>query len=151
MHNLPGRLARMSIIVVFAAGMGAVGSPAKASGDPEHFIRYVVTADGGREVSIHYRFADPSQTASGARYEQVWLSPETPWEQTATLADPYRDGYVSVRNIWWNPDLHCQVWVDGTLAMDGAGACVLTDRCRLAPCVGSADRRGAAGVRPGGR
>lgn len=136
MDNIPGRLARISAMLALTSMTGVVGTPTTAASDPEHVVRYVVTADGGREVSIHYRVAAPSETSSGARYDQAWISPDDPWEQTATLTDPYKYGYVSVRNIWWNPNFRCEVWVDGTLAMDGTGVCILTDRCRLAPCVG---------------
>lgn len=138
MHNLTGRLARILAALTLVSGVGVASTPATARGNPEHFIRYVVTADGGQEVSIHYRVAPPSETSSGARYEQVFISPENSWEQTAMLADPYQYGYVSVRNIWWNPKFRCEVWVDGELAIDGTGVCVLTDRCRLAPCVSPA-------------
>lgn len=146
MYNIPGRLARTPVILALTWSAGVVGTPTIAASDPEHVVRYVVTADGGQEVSIHYRVAAPSGTSSGARYDQVWISPDDPWQQTTTLADPYSYGYVSVRNIWWNPNFRCEVWVDGTLAMDGTAVCILTDRCRLAPCVAPAAAPSSAAV-----
>ncbi|WP_164911756.1 hypothetical protein [Mycobacteroides franklinii] len=92
----------------------------------EHTVRYVVTADGDREVTIHYRIAPPTENWAGTHYENFWIGPDNPWEASTTLDDPYGDAaYVSVRNIWWNPNFRCELWVDGKLAMKGEGYCSL--------------------------
>ncbi|WP_131815827.1 hypothetical protein [Mycobacteroides franklinii] len=94
--------------------------------EAEHTVRYVVTADGDREVTIHYRIASPTENWAGTHYENFWIGPDNPWEATTTLDDPYGDAaYVSVRNIWWNPNFRCELWVDGKLAMKGEGYCSL--------------------------
>lgn len=112
------------VVLVSVCGMvgTAMLSPA-ASADPEHVVRYVVTADGGQEVSIHYQIAPPAETWSGTETVNAWVSPEEPWEKTITLEDP-DSAYVSVREIWWNPNMHCEVWVDGQRTITGTGMCI---------------------------
>lgn len=105
--------------------LSALAAPASAD-QVDHTVRYVVTADGDREVTIHYRIATPTENWAGTHYENFWIGPDNPWEATTTLEDPYGDAaYVSVRNIWWNPNFRCELWVDGKLAMKGEGYCSL--------------------------
>lgn len=124
-------MARSIAIRVFSATTAvAMLLPAlaiRASADEaDHAVRYVLTADGDREVTIHYRIATPTENWAGTRYENFWIGPDNPWEATTTLDDPYGDAaYVSVRNIWWNPNFRCELWVDGKLAMKGEGYCSL--------------------------
>lgn len=94
-----------------------------ASAEPEHVVRYVVTADAGQEMTIHFRVAPQTENWSGVHSENYWVSPTEPWQETVTLADP-ETAYVSVRNVWWNPNLRCEIWVDGTRTMEGAGVCI---------------------------
>lgn len=94
-----------------------------ASAEPEHIVRYVVTADAGQEMTIHFRVAPQTENWSGVHSENYWVSPTEPWQETVTLEDP-ETAYVSVRNVWWNPNLRCEVWIDGTRTMEGAGVCI---------------------------
>ncbi|WP_132857618.1 hypothetical protein [Mycobacteroides abscessus] len=80
-------------------------------------------ADAGQEVTIHFRVAPQTENWSGAHSENYWVSPTEPWEQTTTLEDP-ESAYVSVRNIWWNPNLRCEIWVDGRRTMESNGVCI---------------------------
>lgn len=121
-HSIATKLGSAAIAVAIAL---SAQTPA-ADADVDHTVRYVVTADGNREVTIHYRIATPSENWAGTHYENFWIGPDSPWEATTTLDDPYGDAaYVSVRNIWWNPNFRCELWVDGKLAMKGEGYCSL--------------------------
>lgn len=93
------------------------------SAEPAHLIRYVVTATEGREVTIHFRVGTQTENWSGTHSENFWVSPDEPWQRTVELAEP-QSAYVSVRNVWWNPDLGCEIWVDGNMIMKGTGVCI---------------------------
>ncbi|MFD6196469.1 hypothetical protein ACFWE3_07150 [Mycobacteriaceae bacterium NPDC060252] len=122
-RSIATKLGRATIAVAIILPTLAI--PASAD-EVDHTIRYVVTADGDREVTIHYRIATPTESWAGTRYENFSIGPDNPWEATTTLDDPYGDAaYVSVRNIWWNPNFRCELWVDGKLAMKGEGYCSL--------------------------
>lgn len=94
-----------------------------ALAEAEHAVRYVVTADAGQEVTIHFRVAPQTESWSGVHSENYWVSPEEPWEQSIALEDP-GSAYVSVRNIWWNPNLRCEIWVDGKRTLESSGVCI---------------------------
>lgn len=100
------------------------GANTPANAEPGHEVLYVVTADGDREVTIHYRVDMPTENWHGAKYENFWIGPDKPWRQTVFLDDPYV-AYVSVRNIWWNPNFHCELWMDGVRVQQGGGYCSL--------------------------
>lgn len=105
--------------------LGSVASLSIAPAHADHSVRYVVTAGGAGELEIHYRAQPPSENSSGARYDHVWVSPEAPWSQTVPLDEPDKYAYVSVRQVWWNPILRCQVWVDGVLVKhNDKGVCI---------------------------
>ncbi|SHU39544.1 putative secreted protein [Mycobacteroides abscessus subsp. abscessus] len=115
-------LATGAAVVTFASAMFA--APA-AHADQEHTVRYVVTAEASQEVSIYYREAPQTVNWSGVHIENDVVVPGTPWEQTVHLADP-ATAYVAVRNVWWNPNMHCEIWIDGTKAMESSpnGVCI---------------------------
>ncbi|SEA31496.1 hypothetical protein SAMN04488580_102333 [Mycobacterium sp. 283mftsu] len=107
------------VFLVFPAGLSI--APVRA----DHSVRYVVTAGGPGELEIHYRAQAPSENSSGAKYDHVWVSPEAPWTETVPLGEPDRYAYVSVRQVWWNPSLRCEVWVDGLLVKhNDKGVCI---------------------------
>jgi len=96
-----------------------------ARADEGHTVRYVVTGDTGQEVSIYFRVAPQTPSWSGAHTENYWVSPSEPWEQTVQLTDP-STAYVAVRNVWWNPNMHCEIWIDGVKTMESSpnGVCI---------------------------
>lgn len=114
-----------------AAAVLAAGTSSPSTADPgddaSHTVRYVVTSDGAQEVTIHYRTDAPTENWHGAHYENIWISPTQPFEQTVKLDEPYTYGYIAVRTIYWSPNFHCEVWVDGKLALQGDSSCVLSE------------------------
>ncbi|OHT79335.1 hypothetical protein BKG69_13165 [Mycobacteroides chelonae] len=119
------RTSQAAARVLPAVVAAIIANPAVATAHAEHSVRYVVTAGGGGEVEIHYRTEPPSENSSGAQYEHVWVSPTEPWEQNVSLDEPNRYAYISVRQVWWNPALHCEVWVDGVLVKQNSkGVCI---------------------------
>ncbi|SHS81997.1 Uncharacterised protein [Mycobacteroides abscessus subsp. abscessus] len=110
------------VMVCHSAAVFSIGA-AHADAEPEHSVRYVVTADAGQEMTIHFRVAPQTENWSGVHSENYWVSPTAPWQETVTLENP-ETAYVSVRNVWWNPNLRCEIWIDGTRTMEGAGVCI---------------------------
>lgn len=109
------------VALLFASVMIA---PPSAHAD-EHTVRYVVTSNGEHEVTIYFREAAQTINWSGVHIENHWVSPGQPWETTVQLDDASA-AYVAVRNVWWNPDMHCEIWIDGnkTMASDPNGVCI---------------------------
>lgn len=116
-------VSRAAFVMVWCSTAMLSSGAVRASAEPEHFVRYVVTADAGREMTIHFRVAPQTENWSGVHSENYWVSPTAPWQETVTLEEP-EAAYVSVRNVWWNPNLRCEIWIDGTRTMEGAGVCI---------------------------
>ncbi|MUM19881.1 hypothetical protein FZI91_04500 [Mycobacterium sp. CBMA271] len=119
-----GAVQRFGLLVMtIAMPVAGFSWSSDAVAEAEHVVRYVVTADAGREITVHFRVAPQTESWSGVHSENYWVSPAEPWEQVVALEDP-GSAYVSVRNIWWNPNLRCEIWVDGKRTMESSGVCI---------------------------
>ncbi|MUL67116.1 hypothetical protein BOO86_21765 [Mycobacterium sp. CBMA 234] len=104
-----------------------LGGAAPAAADDGHAVRYLMRADGGVEAEIHYRVDPPSTTGNGANYEHVWISPGEPFERSTVMEEPRRYAYISVRNMTWNPNFQCELWIDDKLVQKAKGYCGLSE------------------------
>jgi hypothetical protein len=112
--------------LVLAAGSIAV-SQATSDAQAEPNVRYVVSADAPLSFDINYVISSPADlqafNADSSAYSTRG-SFVTPWEATATLADP-QWAYISVARAGHAmeapPNAHCEIWVDGQLAVQNTG------------------------------
>lgn len=102
-------------------------SPATSAFADTGQVRYVMTSDRPYQAKISYRVAPPvSGVGGGGQGEDVFLGPDSPWETTVTLENPYRFANVSVTNLPLDdlrPKFRCEIWIDGKLAATGVAYC----------------------------
>lgn len=121
-RNILRRLfAGASLVALGVLSSGAITPLASAQSGT---VRYVLTADGPWQAHIVYHVGWRE-----SRDERVWLAPDSPWETTVTLDNPYNSASVTVAGIYADshPNFHCQIWVDGKLAGRGGAACELLE------------------------
>ena len=110
-----------------AGGRSIAVSQATADAQAGPNVRYVVSADAPLSFDINYVISSPADlqafNADASAYSTRG-SFVTPWEATATLADP-QWAYISVARAGHAmeapPNAHCEIWVDGQLAVQNTG------------------------------
>lgn len=127
--------ARFGSVVVMAAG-GFVTTHATAAGDPDgHQVTYTITATSDLNVDIQYIHTDPPSKAAYdadaekylATQRRTPISPGTPLVYTATLADPSQWALVTASGgLRINPELHCEIAVDGEVVVTEQGGSGVT-------------------------
>jgi hypothetical protein len=108
-----------------AVSQGTADAQPPAPAGPN--VRYVVSADAPLSFDINYVIRSPANlqafNADASAYSTRG-SFVTPWEATATLADP-QWAYISVARAGHAmeapPNAHCEIWVDGQLAVQNTG------------------------------
>jgi hypothetical protein len=108
-----------------AVSQGTADAQPPAPAGPN--VRYVVSADAPLSFDINYVISSPANlqafNADASAYSTRG-SFVTPWEATATLADP-QWAYISVARAGHAmeapPNAHCEIWVDGQLAVQNTG------------------------------
>ena len=126
MTNMRKATSMVGAALVLAAGSIAV-SQATADAQDGPNVRYVVSADAPLSFDINYVTSSPADLQafnSDASAYSTRGSFVAPWEATATLADP-QWAYISVARAGHAmeapPNAHCEIWVDGQLAVQNTG------------------------------
>ncbi|PQM47349.1 hypothetical protein C1Y40_02473 [Mycobacterium talmoniae] len=117
------------------AAAGVAVSPATSSADPEgHQVTYTITATSDLTVNIQYIETDPpSQSAYDANSSQYLKQIRTPitggqpLTYTVTLANPNQWALVTASGgLRINPELHCDLAVDGQVVVSQQGGSGVT-------------------------
>ena len=121
-------------LMVATVGVGV--GPGTAAAEPEgHQVTYTITATSDLNVDIQYIETDPpSQAAYNAdatKYlatlRRTPISGGQPLSYTTTLADPNQWALVTASGgLRINPELHCEIAVDGVVVVSQQGGSGVT-------------------------
>ncbi|MFI5508817.1 hypothetical protein ACIA48_15195 [Mycobacterium sp. NPDC051804] len=113
--------------LVLAAGSLAVSQVTADAQPPGPNVKYVVTADAPLSFDINYVTSSPADLQAFNADANAYSTRGkfvVPWEATATLSDP-QWAYISVARAGHAmeapPNAHCEIWVDGQLAVQNTG------------------------------
>lgn len=119
-----------------AVAAGVAVSHATAVAEPAtHQVTYTVTATSELSVDVQYIQTDPpSQAAYNSDAEKYLatlrrtpINPGAPLVYTATLADPGQWALVAASGgLRINPELHCEIAVDGQVVVSQQGGSGVT-------------------------
>ncbi len=131
------RNVKAKIGAVAAVALAVVASaPATVSAEPPvPNVKYVLTSATGASFQVNYLIAQPPSKDAYNDDPYAFLKKEelgTPWEFTTTLEDAQWatiDASIGFHRANAQPNPHCEIWVDGQLAVQGDGP--YTARCQL--------------------
>jgi hypothetical protein len=120
---------------MLAAASLAVGSGTADAEPTGHEVKYVLTSATGASLQVNYLVAQPPSKDAYNDDPYAFLKKEeipTPWEFTTTLEDAQWatiDASIGFHRANAEPNPHCQILVDGQVAVEGGGP--YTARCQL--------------------
>src|SRR5699024_8633151 len=121
-------------LTVATAGVAVTHGTSNADSEG-HEVTYTVTATSELSVDVQYIQTDPpSKAAYNADADKYLatsrptpISPGTPLVYTATLADPDQWALVTASGgLRINPELHCEIAVDGQVVASQQGGSGVT-------------------------
>jgi hypothetical protein len=118
---------RVGVAFLLAAASIAV-SHATADAQPAGpNVRYVLTAETPVGFDVNYLINQPPSKEAYNADAYAYLKKErldAPWEFSTTLADPQWaiiNASAAVHAMQAPPNAHCEIWVDGQLAVQNTG------------------------------
>jgi hypothetical protein len=94
-------------------------------------VRYVLTSAGAAGFDLNYLTAQPpskeaynTDAYAYLKKDRVNLAPGVPWVFETTLEDPQwaiMNASAAVHAMQAPPNAHCEIWVDGQLAVQADG------------------------------
>ena len=119
-------------ILLATAALSVTAATSRADDPVGHHVKYTVTADDPVYAEIYYRDTDPPTFADYSHDPYVYSPtaeadlgrPGQSWVYEATLADPGQWAMVTAssgESAATTPTFHCELAVDGVVAVTDAG------------------------------
>ncbi|WP_211296109.1 hypothetical protein [Mycobacterium aquaticum] len=120
----------ITVAIAITTAPMCAGGYARAAPEALRSVKYVVSTHDSRDVHIYYRDIDPPNWADYSHNPYVFspkvdvhLGEDTSWVHEVTLADPAQWAMVVVSSAEQAEarPTHCEIFVDGVLAMSNEG------------------------------